>query len=60
VLAWSAAGQLLSGAGAAAFGIIALEVGFGELVVLFVIGLPLMRILLGREFFVRMAQSLGE
>lgn len=59
VLAWSVTGQLLSGAGAAAFGIIALEVGFGELVVLFVIGLPLMRILLGREFFRRMGDHLG-
>ena len=59
VLAWSATGLLFSGAGAAAFGIIALEVGFGELVVLFVIGLPLMRVLLGREFFRRMGERLG-
>ncbi len=59
VLAYSATGQLLSGAGLAAFGVIAAEVGFGELAVLFVIGLPLMRLLTGRELFRRMGQRMG-
>lgn len=59
VIAYSATGQLLSGAGLAAFGVIALEVGFGELVVLFVIGLPLMRILSGRGIFRKMGDGMG-
>lgn len=57
VIAYSVTGSLFSGAGAAAFGVIALEVGFGELVVMFALGLPLMRVLLGRGFL-RMAERL--
>lgn len=58
VIAFFSVESLWTSAGLGMFALIALEVGFGELVVLFVIGLPLLRILPKQRFFNNIAQKL--
>ncbi len=58
VIAASSVPEPLSAAGLASFGVSALWVGLGELIVLFVIGLPLTRILPRQRFFQNLIDGL--
>lgn len=58
VIAFCSVEKLFSAAGASMFALSALEVGFGELVVLFLIGLPLTRLLPRMSFFARLSEGL--
>jgi uncharacterized membrane protein len=58
VIAVLSVAEPFSAAGLTMFLLCAAEVGFGELVVLFVLGLPLMRLLPKQRFFARMSERL--
>lgn len=59
LIAAAGGSSLFSQAGAALFAVNALEIGLGELAVMFVIGLPLMRILPGKGFFKNISKKIN-
>lgn len=60
VITFSSISEPLSAAGMAGFGVTALWVGLGELIVLFALGLPLTRILPRQRFFQNIIDRLKE